>query len=373
MANPQNDARQSNARQSDAQPDGRMNGVSGVIKDRFLIVVLAVMVVGAIIQITLGGVVRVTESGLGCPDWPLCHGSIIPRWEYHTMIEWSHRTAGSAVGLFFIAAVVRVWMSHRQNTFLVVVTTGALVLIGIVGGIGGAVVLSEVEPALRTLHLALAELVVLLALLALASAVTGWTPGHIPSFSGVSSGAAGAAVEFGQDLRNLITIRRITTLAAVLVLVTLLSGSYAVWRGAGAVCPSWPLCGGSIIPESELVWIHAAHRLIAAVATLVALYAAQGVSADRRLQSRPVTVNWRYGGRGGPGSGWGGEPLDEFFGMGAGDTPVHGNDHVDRPRLTGSGAYDATLQRRSHTRVRSGITTKCRRLTYTASNQALRA
>jgi len=274
VANHQNDARQSNARQSDAQPDGRMNGVSGVIKDRFLIVVLAVMVVGAIIQITLGGVVRVTESGLGCPDWPLCHGSIIPRWEYHTMIEWSHRTAGSAVGLFFIAAVVRVWMSHRQNTFLVVVTTGALVLIGIVGGIGGAVVLSEVEPALRTLHLALAELVVLLALLALASAVTGWTPGHIPSFSGVSSGAAGAAVEFGQDLRNLITIRRITTLAAVLVLVTLLSGSYAVWRGAGAVCPSWPLCGGSIIPESELVWIHAAHRLIAAVATLVALYAA---------------------------------------------------------------------------------------------------
>ena len=257
--------------QSDAQPDGRMNGIPGVINDNFLIVVLAVMVVGAIIQITLGGVVRVTESGLGCPDWPLCHGSIIPKWEYHTMIEWSHRTAGSIVGLFFIAAVVRVWVSHRQNTFLVAVTTGALVLIGIVGGIGGAVVLSEVEPALRTLHLGLAELVVLLALLALASAVTGWTPGQISS---VSSGVAGAAVESAQNLRNLVTIRRITILATVLVLATLLSGSYAVWRGAGAVCPSWPLCGGSIIPESELVWIHAAHRLIAAAATLVALYAA---------------------------------------------------------------------------------------------------
>lgn len=257
--------------QSDAHPDDQMNGISRVINDKFLIVVLAVMVVGAIIQITLGGVVRVTESGLGCPDWPLCHGSIIPKWEYHTMIEWSHRTAGSAVGLFFIAAAVRVWISHRQNTFLVAVTTGALVLIGIVGGIGGAVVLSEVEPALRTLHLGLAELVVLVALLALASAATGWMPGQISS---VSNGAAEVAVESAQNLRDLITIQRITTLAAILVLVTLLSGSYAVWRGAGAVCPSWPLCGGSIIPQSELVWIHAAHRLIAAAATLVALYAA---------------------------------------------------------------------------------------------------
>jgi heme A synthase len=254
--------------QSDAPSDGRTGVARDASNDRFLIAMLIVMVVGAIIQITLGGVVRVTESGLGCPDWPLCHGSIIPKFEYHTMIEWSHRTAGSAVGLFFIAAAVRVWVSHRSNTFLVASTTGSLVLIMIVGGIGGAVVLSEVEPALRTLHLGLAEGVVLLALLALSAAVTGWTPGRLSVAAG---GIAGATVE---SARSLVTIRRITTLAAVLALITLLSGSYAVWRGAGAVCPSWPLCGGSFIPESELVWIHAIHRLTAAVATLVALYAA---------------------------------------------------------------------------------------------------
>ncbi len=237
---------------------------------------LGIMVVGAIIQITLGGVVRVTESGLGCPDWPLCHGAIVPEFEYHTMIEWSHRTAGSAVGLFFIAAVIRVWISHRRNNFLLAVTTGSLILILIVGGIGGAVVLSEVEPALRTLHLGLAEGVVLLAVLALAAAVTGWTPTRYSgiSSSGLPDGAVAAAVE---SARSLVTIRRVTTLAAALALVTLLSGSYAVWRGAGAVCPGWPLCGGPIIPESELVWIHAIHRLTAAAATLVALYAAHRV------------------------------------------------------------------------------------------------
>lgn len=270
-------------------PSNNGGGVlQGAANDRFLIVVLAVMVVGAIIQITFGGIVRVTESGLGCPDWPLCHGSIIPKWEYHTMIEWSHRTIGSVVGLFFIAAVVRVWLSHRSNTFLVATTIGSLVTIMIVGGIGGAVVLSEVEPALRTLHLGLAEGVVLLALLAFAAAFTGWTPGRVLSAAG---GMAGSTVESAQNFRDLITIRRITTLAAALALITLLSGSYAVWRGAGAVCPSWPLCGGSFIPESELVWIHAIHRLTAAVATLVALYAAHkayriaGASSVVRLLS----------------------------------------------------------------------------------------
>ncbi|MCH7906090.1 MAG: heme A synthase [Chloroflexi bacterium] len=243
-------------------------GISAAAADRLLIVMLSVMVAGAIIQITLGGVVRVTESGLGCPDWPLCYGSIIPKFEYHTMIEWSHRTAGSMVGLVFIAAVVRVWMAHRDNTFLVTITTGSLVLIAIVGGIGGAVVLSEVEPALRTLHLGLAEGVVLLSVLAFASAVTGWTPKRLIK---ISSGHAGAAVESARDL---VTTRRVTNLAAALVLATLLSGSFAVWRGAGAVCPDWPLCGGAIIPESELVWIHAIHRLLAGVATGVALWAA---------------------------------------------------------------------------------------------------
>ncbi|HJM53746.1 MAG TPA: COX15/CtaA family protein [Dehalococcoidia bacterium] len=267
--------------QTDVPSGGRADAIRGAANDRFLIVMLGVMVVGAIIQITLGGVVRVTESGLGCPDWPLCHGAIIPKFEYHTMIEWSHRTSGSIVGLFFIAAVVRVWLSHRDNGFLLAMTTGSLVLIAIVGGIGGAVVLSEVEPALRTLHLGLAEGVVLLALLALAAAVTGWRPG-------LSGDAAGGAVE---STGNLITIRRFTVLAAALALVTLLSGSYAVWRGAGAVCPSWPLCGGSFIPGSELVWIHAIHRLTAIAVTLVALYAAHkayrlpGASLNIRLLS----------------------------------------------------------------------------------------
>ena len=59
----------------------------------------------------------------------------------------------------------------------------------------------------------------------------------------------------------------------MLTLVALLSGSYAVWREAGAVCASWPLCGGSIVPESALAWIHVTHRVISLIAFVAVLYA----------------------------------------------------------------------------------------------------
>ena len=73
-----------------------------VVLFRRLAVVTAVF---AYLQIALGGVVRVSGSGLGCPDWPLCHGRPYPPADAHAIIEYSHRAVGSVTGVLIIATL----------------------------------------------------------------------------------------------------------------------------------------------------------------------------------------------------------------------------------------------------------------------------
>ncbi len=256
--------------------NGRLSRAPGKAArpDRLLTALLAVAVLGVVLQITVGGVVRVTGSGLGCPDWPLCHGSIIPVFrDYHVALEWSHRATGTAVGLTLIAATARALFTKPRDRTVLWGVSGTLALTAVVGGIGAAVVLTELSPSLRTLHLALAEGVVLIAAFTWAASTYAPEPG---------TDGAGSR-EF-----------RLVAIAGVLVLVSLLSGSYAVWRGAGAVCPSWPLCGGPIVPASALTWIHVAHRVLAGLGAVLALAAAHkaywSAGAPRALKQAALAV-----------------------------------------------------------------------------------
>ncbi|HEV2475593.1 MAG TPA: COX15/CtaA family protein, partial [Candidatus Dormibacteraeota bacterium] len=76
----------------------------------------------AYLQIALGGVVRVTGSGLGCPDWPLCHGRPYPPADIHSIIEYSHRSVGTVTGVLVIATVVLAWVVfHKQRPLVAIV------------------------------------------------------------------------------------------------------------------------------------------------------------------------------------------------------------------------------------------------------------
>lgn len=258
--------------QSESEPTRNRSGK--LRRDRVLAALLGLGVVGVVLQITLGGIVRVTNSGEGCgPDWPKCDGSWIPPLEYHALFEWSHRATGVLVGVAIVLTVLWALWKHRDRPPLAWMIGFSLFLIAVVGGIGGSVVLADLNPALRTLHLGLAELVPL----GLAAALV---------FAQTQEIAPGARATHLRGPGFLVL------LGAIMVLLTLLSGSYAVWRGAGAVCSGWPLCGGGVFPNFELGWIQLVHRILAGVSAVVAIWGAIWILRLRPIPASLRTAAW---------------------------------------------------------------------------------
>jgi heme A synthase len=191
--------------------------VSEVVLFRRLAVVTAVF---AYLQIALGGVVRVSGSGLGCPDWPLCNGRPYPPANLHAIVEYSHRAVGSVTGVLIIATVVAAWIVFRKRRPRVAWLATAS-LIGVVGEgiLGGVVVAQELSPWLVVVHLGLA-MMILGFLVATAIAA-------MPASNGVA------------DSR----FRRLAIAAAAATYLMLLTGSTVVASAADDSCNSWPLCG----------------------------------------------------------------------------------------------------------------------------------
>lgn len=175
----------------------------------------------AYLQIALGGVVRVSGSGLGCPDWPLCHGRPYPPPDIHSIIEYSHRTVGAITGTLIIVTVVLAWLVFRNTRPVVAwLATASLVCVAAEGGLGGLVVEKQLAPWLVLVHLGLAMLIIGVLL---ATAVM-----SLPESRGI------------RDSR----LARMLAAAAAATYVMLLTGSTVVASGADNMCRSWPLCGG---------------------------------------------------------------------------------------------------------------------------------
>ena len=212
---------------------------------------------------------RVTDSGLGCPDWPLCYGQIIPPFSVPTMIEYSHRLSASVLSLFVLGTTVLAWLQYRDNRVVLGSAIAALVLVVVAAILGGITVLTELEWWVVLFHLSIAEL--LLASLIVA-AIAGWNASR-DSQSTVAS-------------RPGPTTERLAIAAIVGAFVLILSGSYMVGYGAGTSCATWPLCRGSFWPSDAAAYlIHMGHRYIAALVGLIVLAAAWHVI--RNLQDNP--------------------------------------------------------------------------------------
>lgn len=239
--------------------------------------------------VVLGGVVRLTGSGLGCPDWPLCHGKVIPPLDTATLIEYSHRLLASVVGVLVLATTLVVWRSYRNQPWLLIPATLGLLLLVVQVFLGGFTVLKELASEMVLAHLATAE--ALLACMVVVCVVA--LAGPSPSLGGkYSAFGSQGGINGGRDRLPIVALGALLAAYALL-----LSGSYVTVSGATVACGQWwPLCQGQVIPEGYYATMHALHRVLALPVGI--LIVAALVLAWRRKREQSL-LGWVAAGVGG--------------------------------------------------------------------------
>jgi heme a synthase len=264
-------------------------------------------VVLAFAVVVLGAWVRLSDAGLGCPDWPGCYGHLsvddaasnvdvineaFPHrpFEYHKAIkEMVHRYFASTLGLLILALAGLAIANRRDPQQPVVLPIALVALVIFQGLLGMWTVTLLLKPLIVVLHLlgGLATLS-LLAWLAFAS-------------------AAG-----GTQTRNVPTLKRITVAALAVLALQIALGGWTSSNYAALACPDFPTCQNSLWPQMDvkdafILWrglgidyeggvldhparvaIHFVHRLGAVLAALVLGFAS--IAAIRLGPTRGVRI-----------------------------------------------------------------------------------
>jgi heme a synthase len=245
--------------------------------------------VATFVLILVGGVVRVSDSGLGCGPagsgfhgWPFCNGDVAPGVDLNSIVEYTHRVLAAVVGFMMLALVVLAWRrgpkqparpaaqgsKYREYRL---VTGVLLVLVAAQGALGGLTVEENLEEAYVAAHLGLAMLLLGLLLYLYRSA------------SGIEPEDGGPR------------IRVLSIAATALVFCTIVAGGYMagtqnygradyeLGQGAHHACGrQFPTCNGDFMPfgKAELVDIHLTHRAFMYLASILVI--ALVVTALRR-------------------------------------------------------------------------------------------
>ncbi|HEX7939567.1 MAG TPA: COX15/CtaA family protein [Gemmatimonadaceae bacterium] len=204
------------------------------------------------LQLMLGGVVRISGSGMGCGDnWPKCNGSWIPPFTQPTvMIEWTHRLMALLVVITVGSLLVVAWRSGNDARALKVFRSSATAFALVIGvALLGMVTVKLGNTALATVAhwtLAMTLLGVLLA-------------------TAVRTGALGADAALSQGGTHR-SARSIGAGAAMAFAAVVLGALVAKTAGAAAACPSFPLCGTTPAGiEPGAAHLQITHRVLAYV------------------------------------------------------------------------------------------------------------
>ncbi len=232
----------------------------------------ATTVAGTLFLVTLGVIVRATDSGLGCPDWPFCYGRILPAVDdSKAWIEWLHRGIAAILGLLILAQAILAYVDHRDRRSLLWPSVAAVFLVGFQAYLGQQTVLQGNSGASVTAHLATSQ-----ALLGLLIYIL------VRSFFPARIGGRGSSQRF----------TLLAAFGAAAIYALLLFGSQVTSRviaTGSLVFTDWPLMGGSLIPAlTTLTSAEVLHRWVAAAVGLIVLVVA--LAAVRSQRQHPTIV-----------------------------------------------------------------------------------
>lgn len=200
-----------------------------------------------------GNIVAGLKAGLACPDWPLCHGKVLPPFRLDVYMEFLHRVIAGVAGASLAVLSWRRFRDYRGGAKAVPVFAVGLLATEV--ALGGAVVLLRLPVQLTTVHFMAGVVIFLLAV-------------YMATFDGIR---ARTAFSLSGRSALLLGVGGLVFLLAAL-------GAYVRHADAGLACTDWPSCLGGVLPKTftPQVLIHFSHRVLAALVflTIVALYAA---------------------------------------------------------------------------------------------------
>jgi cytochrome c oxidase assembly protein subunit 15 len=203
--------------------------------------------------VVFGGFTRLTDSGLGCPDWPGCYGLANP-FQAHAQIsaaetllptgpvtvvkawiEMIHRYLAMGIGVLIVTLMIKAWLQWRQRHLIAFKPGLPTALFGffcLQGAFGAWTVTMKLQPVIVTTHLILG-----MGLLAMLT----WLGARQDRL--MRSAETGGSVPPGLRTAALVT--------AIVLLVQIALGGWVSTNYATLACNEYPTCGGAWIPPMD--------------------------------------------------------------------------------------------------------------------------
>lgn len=206
--------------------------------------------------IVLGSSVRATDSGLACPDWPLCFGKAIPHFDLNIFLEWFHRLCALGLGIVMIVAIVKLVKKAELRKALGRQITAASILLAIQIVLGGLTVLHLLNPKTVNAHLVNAMLFFTVLL-----------------WMAFKARLMADDIRVAQDTKLSGWVKPVFYGTTFAIFLQIGLGGMVSSNYAGLACPDFPTCYGQWLPSLQFpLVIQMLHRGIAFVLLAVGFF-----------------------------------------------------------------------------------------------------